>query len=156
MKLTRFGFNALVAVYLAPLVLIDVIGNMMFTGNQSEYFFYMAILNSCLVAYAIYQLSRPPTATITAAQQRVRNTNDDVVTFENLGAIEYIYCLILSAYSAANYFWLHSVNKEAVGLMAFATLVWSVMSIGIAVLSLIQFWHLKSGAIVELQKKVIQ
>jgi hypothetical protein len=156
MHLTRFGFNALVAVYLAPLLLIDLIGNMLFTDAQSDYFYYKAILDGCLLAYAFYQLSKPPTATIKAAQAKVNDRNDDIASFEDLSSIEYIYCLLLSAYAAVNWWFLHDLNKHSTGLVSMGTLIWSILSIAVTVLAAIQFYRLKSGTLVELKKKVIQ
>lgn len=156
MHLTRFGFNSLVLVYLVPLLLIDFVGNTVFTGSESEYFYYKSLLDGCLVAYAIYQLTRPATATRSTAQQRIDDHNDDVVTFDNLGKLEYIYCIFLSAYSAVNWFFLHELNKLSTGITSTATLVWSILSIAVALLAAVQFYHLKSGSIVELKKRIIQ
>lgn len=158
MHLTRFGFNMLVIVYLAPLLLIDLIGNMMYTDAQSDYFYYKALLDGCLLAYSIYQLTRPATASISNAkkQQVAADSNDEIVTFESLGAMEYIYCLMLSAYSAVNWYFLHDLNKHSTGLVSMGTMIWSILSIAVAVVAFIQFWHLKSGNIVELKKRVIQ
>lgn len=156
MHLTRFGFSALVTVYLAPLLLIDLIGNMLYTDVQSDYFYYKAILDGCLMAYAIYQLTLPPTANINKARAEVRDANTDIASFEDLGKIEYLYCLLLSAYAAVNWWFLHALNKQSTGLISAGTLIWSILSIGVCILAAVQFYHLKQGSIVELKKRVIQ
>jgi hypothetical protein len=156
MNLTRFGFNVLVTIYLAPLLLIDLIGNMLFTDTQSDYFYYKAILDGCLMAYALYQLNKPPTASVAKAKMAVADDTNNIASFEDLGAIEYIYCLLLSAYAAVNWWFLHDLNKHSTGLVSLGTLIWSVLSIAITVLAAVQFYRLKSGAIVELKKKVLQ
>ena len=156
MKLTRFGFNTLVAIYLAPLLLIDLVGNMLYTDAQSDYFYYKAILDGALMAYSLYQLTRPPTASVTKARAQINDRNDEVASFEDLGAIEYIYCLLLSAYSAVNWYFLHALNKNSTGLISMGTLIWSILSIAVCVIAAIQFWHLKQGSIVELKKRIVQ
>jgi hypothetical protein len=156
MHLTRFGFNMLVIIYLAPLLFIDLIGNMMYTDAQSDYFYYKALLDGCLLAYSIYQLTRPATTSLSNAKARAVDTMDEIVSFESLGAMEYIYCLMLSAYSAVNWYFLHDLNKHSTGLVSMGTMIWSILSIAVAVVAIVQFWHLKSGNIVELKKKVLQ
>lgn len=157
MHLTRFGFNMLVSVYLAPLVLIDIIGNTLSEGSASDYYYFKAFLDGLLLAFAVYQLSRgSETATIASARARANDHRDEVVSFENISAIEWIYCLILSGYSAVNWFFLHDMNKHSQGLVSMGTLIWSFVSIVVAILAGIQFYRLKSGALVELQKKIVQ
>ena len=156
MHLTRFGFNALVAIYLAPLIIIDLIGNMMYMDAASDYFYYKAMLDGALIAYSIYQMTRPATTSISNARQKAINPNDEVVSFENLGAVEYVYCILLCAYSLANWYFLHDLNNHSIGLVSTGTLIWSVLSLAVAVLAAIQFYHLKSGTIVELKKRIVQ
>ena len=54
MKLTRTGFNILVMVWLAPLVLLDLIGNSISTGSESDYFYYKMIADGILFAFAAF------------------------------------------------------------------------------------------------------
>jgi len=159
MHLTRTGFNAIVALYLLPLVIVDFFGNTFATGVESDYFYYKTIFDGLLFVYACWQMFREPTAHVNTAQARTNNTTGgdaDIIGFENLGAIEYIYCAALCLYALVNWYFLHTVNKTSTGMMSIATLVWSIMSIMIAVLAAVQFYHLKSGTIVELKKRVIQ
>ena len=156
MHLTRFGFNTIVAIWLLPLLFVDIIGNTVSTGIQSDYYYYKAIFDGILMCYAVWQLFREPTAHIETAKNRKADSTDDVVAFESLSSIEYIYCAMLSGYGALNWYFLHEVNKQATGIMSMTTLIWSIVSVAVCVLSAVQFYHLKSGAIVELKRKVIQ
>lgn len=157
MHLTRMGFNLLVVVYLAPMALIDFIGNSTVEGAMSDYYYYKFILDSLLVAYAIYQaFFSGTTSHIDTAKARVSDHADEVVSFEKIGSIEYIYCALLSIYAAANWYFMHDINKNSTGLLSMATLIWSFLSIAIVIISVIQFYHLKSGKIVELKKRVMQ
>lgn len=156
MHLTRTGFNLVVAVWLLPLVIVDFIGNTMSTGMQSDIYYYKCIFDGLLMAYAVWQMFRPATSHVNDAKARVANRADDVVEFENLGAIEYVYCAALSLYAAGNWWFLHGVNANATGLLSIVTLVWSILSVVVCILSAVQFYHLKSGTIVELKKRVIQ
>jgi hypothetical protein len=156
MTLTRFGFNALAAIYLIPLLIIDIVGNAMTTGSQSDQFFYKCLFDGLLLAYAIYTTTRPATATVSTARAKKDDHRDEVVSFENLGTIEWVYCLILAMYAIFNFISLHALNKEAQGLMALCTLIWSFLSLAVCVLALIQFYRIKSGSLVELKSRIIQ
>jgi hypothetical protein len=71
MHLTRFGFNLLAVIYLAPLVLIDIIGNMTATGSESDWYFYLSAFTGLLLAYGVYQMVwGDETATVATAQAR--------------------------------------------------------------------------------------
>jgi hypothetical protein len=156
MHLTRAGFNLVAAIWLAPLVIVDFVGNTVSTGIWSDVYYYKCIFDALILAYAVYQMTRPSTANIKTARAQVADHNDDVVAFENLSAIEYIYCGTLAVYAAGNWWFLHGVNANSTGMLSVITLVWSIFSVVVAILAGIQFWHLKSGAIVELKKRVIQ
>lgn len=156
MHLTRLGFNMIVIVYLAPLLAIDILGNTMSVGISSDYYYYKAIFDGLLLVYAAYSVFQGPTASVNDARARVHSTEDDVVDFSQVGAIEYVYCLMLSAYSAVNWYFLHDINKASTGLMSMGTLIWSLLSVAIAILAFIQFYNLKRGKIVELRKKIVQ
>jgi hypothetical protein len=157
MHLTRTGYNALIAIWLLPMVLMDLWGNTVEVGSASDYFYYKMMADGLLITYALFQIfGRPNTATQTVAQNRKNDHKDDVVGFESLGAGEYIYCGLLVIYAAVCWYGLHSINKNSTGIEATLSAIWSFVSIAVAVLSAIQFWHLKSGAIVELKSKVVQ
>lgn len=155
MNLTRFGFNMLVAVYLIPLVIIDFVGNTVSTGFQSELYYYKTMFDGLLLAYAIWELfTDNGTASVSHAQHRVAS-GDSVVSFDNISAAEYIYCLFLCVYAAANWWELHLINREATGIVSMASLVWSFMSLAVCILSAVQFYRIKSGALVELKHRVM-
>jgi hypothetical protein len=157
MHLSRFGFNLLAAVYLAPLLCIDIVGNTFSEGDASDLYFYKAAFDGLLLAFAVYQMVfGAETATASSARARQADHSDAVVAFENLGAIEWVYCALLSGYAAVTLDFLHDINKHSTGLLSMATLIWSFLSIVVAILAGIQFYRLKSGAIVELQKRITQ
>ena len=157
MHLTRTGFNVLVAIWLMPLIAIDIVSNTLETGATSDLYYYKSMADGVLICYALWQaFFRPATASASSARARQADKNDDVVAFESIGGAEYIYCALLFLYSVANWYFLHGVNKSSTGVVSIASLIWSFLSLGIAILSAIQFWNLKSGAIVELKSKVVQ
>ena len=156
MHLTRAGYNMLVAVWLFPLILCDFWGNTAATGAESDYFYYKMMADGMLLAYAIFQMvGRPATASRATATSRTQDHTDEVVGFENLGAAEYIYCAILVIYAGVNWYGLHAINKEATGIVSIITMLWSFVSLGVGLLSAIQFYHLKSGKIVQLKQKIV-
>jgi hypothetical protein len=156
MHLTRLGFNVVVMIYLAPLIFLDVIGNTMATGSSSDYYFWLLIVDGGLFAFALWQsFAAQPTANIHTARAAVADPNDEVMSFENLSSVEYIYCGILVLYGVANFFILHALNKQVTGIESLATLIWSLASIIIAVVAAIQFYHLQKGNIVALKKQVV-
>lgn len=160
MHLTRFGFNMIVAVYLAPLVFIDFIGNAMVEGAMSDYYYYKFMLDAALLVVALAQLFRGETAHVDHARDRTRgdvgSLDEEVVGFSNVSSLEYLYCGALSAYAAVNWYFLHAINKASTGVLSMTSLAWSMLSIAICVLAAIQFYHLKSGTIVELRKRIAQ
>lgn len=157
MHLTRTGYNALVAIWLAPLILLDFYGNTVSVGVQSDYFYYKTMVDGLLLAYACYQMFfATATASAATAQARTNDHRDDVVSFERLGAAEYLYCALLVVYAGVNWYAMHEINKSSVGFASIASLVWSIVSVAVAILSAVQFYHLKSGAIVELKHRVVQ
>ena len=156
MHLTRFGFNVVVLVYLVPLVFLTFVGNTVTEGTLSDVFYYGTMGLGGLILFAGYELFHGQTASISVAQGRQSDHKDEVIGFENVGAYEYIYCAVLVLISGGCWFWLHDINKHSTGILSMASLAWSFMSLLIAVLSAVQFWHLKSGTIVELKKRVVQ
>lgn len=116
----------------------------------------LSIFDGFLFAYACWQMFNGQTAHINTASARKKDSTDEVIGFDNIGAVEYIYCALLSAYGAANWYFLHQINANSTGAVSVLTLVWSILSIAVTVLAAVQFYHLKSGAIVELKKRVVQ
>ena len=157
MHLTRFGFNIAVVIWLVPIVGADFYGNGIYTDWQSDIYFWKAIIDLALVGYALYvAFNGAQTATVATAQAKVSDRNDDVVDFAQIHAFEYIYCAVLALYAIGNFISLHAINKSATGPLAVVTLVWSFVSLLVFVLAALQFYRLKSGALVELKKKVLQ
>jgi len=157
MHLTRTGYNVLVAIWLLPLIVMDFVGNTIFTEQESDYFYYKTMADGLLLAYALYQaFGRAETASARNAARRVADHADEVVSFERIGAAEYIYCALLVVYSCFCWYSMHTINKNSTGMVSIVTLVWSFMSLAVGLLSAIQFYHLKSGAIVELKHKIVQ
>ena len=151
MKLTRTGFNLLVVAWLIPIVALDIISNTTLTGDVSDIYYYKTMADGLLIAYALFQaFGRGQTVTKHTAQN-----DDTVASFEKIAAWEYVYCLLLAVYAAVNWFGLHMINKESTGLTSIGSLIWSFVSLAVLLLSLIQFWHLKSGAIVQVKKRIV-
>jgi hypothetical protein len=154
MNISRFGFNFIVAVYLAPLIVLDLWGNTFTTGDLSDYYFYKVFVDGTFMALALIFMFSGETASVSRAAERVASP-DEVVSFEKIGAVEYIYCFGIAAYALANFLFLHQVNKASEGIVSFSTLIWSILSIIVGVIGLIHFWRLKSGQIVALKKKIL-
>ena len=156
MHLTRFGFNIVVLIYLIPLLAITFIGNTFSEGVMSDVYYYATMGVGGLILFAGYECFHGDTAAASTAKSRVSDHADEVIGFENVAAYEYIYCALLTIIAGGCWWWLHDINRNSTGVLSMASLVWSFMSLVVAVLSAIQFWRLKSGAIVELKKRVIQ
>lgn len=155
MKITRFGFSLLVLIWLVPVALIDIYGNTVNTGQTAQLYYFATLFDGLLGAYAAFQLFRPETADRGWAQNRVNDPSDTVVEFVNPSAIEWIYCAILAVYALVNFYADYRMNTEATGLASIASMLWSYVSIAVAIVSGIQFYHLKSGSIVELKHKAL-
>lgn len=154
--MTRFGFNALVVVYLAPLLLLDIVGNTVNTGQTSNFYYYKSMFDGLLIAYAIWELlTDPGTTHVEHAKMRADDAQDTVMSFEKIGTFEYVYCAFLCLYAIGNWWTLHQFNSTATGMASIGSLIWSLVSIAVALLSAIQFYRLKSGALVELKHKVM-
>lgn len=156
MHLTRAGYNGLVIIWLIPIIFADLFGNTVNTGVTSDLYYYKFMADCLLAMYALYQCFRGQTASLETARARVSDHKDDVMSFENIGAAEYIYCAVLVVYAAFNWYELHSLNTASTGTMSLLTLVWSFVSLAVIILSAVQFWNLKSGKIVALKKSVLQ
>lgn len=157
MHLTRTGYNILVAIWLGPMVLMDLWGNTVETGAQSDYFYYKMMADGLLIAYAVWTVfSAAETTSRSRAQDREEAHDDTVVGFESLGAWEYIYCALLTVYAGVCWYGLHQINKDSTGIESMLSAIWSFVSIAVAILSAVQFYHLKSGALVQLKHKIVQ
>lgn len=157
MHLTRFGFNVAVIGWLLPIVFADFYSNGIYTDWQSDLYYWKAMADMLIIAYAAYEaFSGEATASVATAQARKGDNHDDVVDFAQVHAFQYIYCAVLALYALANFVSLHAINKAATGLLATITLVWSFVSLLVFAVSALQFYRLKSGAIVALKKRVLQ
>jgi predicted Ser/Thr protein kinase len=154
--LTRFGFNLLVSVYLAPLLEVDIWHNTFATGAASDIYYFAAIATGILLAFSLYSMFNDRgTASRARAEQRRADGADPVVGFRDLGSVEYFYCAVLAVFAGAHWYVLHAINRSATGWLSVATLVWSFMSLAVAFLSLLQLWQIRSGRLVELSHRPV-
>jgi hypothetical protein len=158
MKLSRFGFSLFVLIWLVPLTLLDIIDNVNVTGVAAEVLYYKIMGDVIILAFTVFQMFRGETMSVEKAtrQQQAQSSADTIVSLENIGSLEYIYCAILFVLALGSWWVHHSVNINQTGFMSLLGLVWSFADIAIAVLAGWQFYLLKSGALVALKKKVLQ
>jgi hypothetical protein len=147
--LTRFGFNLLVAVYLTPLIMLQILANSDATGGQSDMHYYAALTTALLLGYAVWGLL---TDKDTMSHRQVDQI-DGEASEPNLGYVDDVYCVILALFAAVNWYVLYQANRDMTGLPSIATLVWSFMSLIVLILALVQFWNMKSGRLVKLTRK---
>ena len=145
--LTRFGFNLLVAVYLAPLIVLQILANSEATGGKSDMHYYAALTTALLLGYAVWGLLTDKD-TMSQVDQI-----DGEASGANLGSVDHVYCVILALFAVVNWYVLYQANRDMTGLPSIATLVWSFMSLIVLILALVQFWNMKSGRLVKLTRK---
>lgn len=156
MHLTRFGFNAIVLVWLVPAIIMGFIGNATTEGTTSDIYYWFTLFSVALAIYAGIQCFREDnTMSAHEASRRRDDHRDDVVSFENIDALEYIYCGVLVVLALGSWWFHHSVNKNSTGLLSVATMIWSWLDLIVAVVAGLQFYRLKSGAIVSVTKKLV-
>jgi TIR domain len=143
--LTRFGFNLLVAVYLAPLIVLQILANSEATGGESDMHYYAALATALLLGYAVWGL-------LTDKDRQVDRI-DGEASAANLGSADHVYCVILALFAVVNWYVLYKANRNMTGLPSIATLVWSFMSLIVLIVALLQFWNMKSGRLVKLIRK---
>ena len=156
MKLTRFGFNTLVLVWLLPALLMDIVGNSTSTGAMSNFYYFKAMFDALLSAYAVWQLFRPETMTRAEAARKQNDRTDTVVSFDDLGALEYVYCAVLVVLALGSWWFHHDINTNTTGFISIVSLVWSWLDIAVVIMAGVQFWHLKSGAIVSVSRRFVE
>jgi len=151
--MTRFGFNLLVAVYLAPLMVLQILANSERTGVASDMHYYAALATALLLGHAVWGLliDRGTMSRRVAARQADQVAGEASAT--NLGAPDQVYCVILALFAAVNWYVLHQVNRATTGLPSVASFVWSLMSLIVLILAIVQFWNMKSGRLVMLTRK---
>ena len=156
MHLTRTGWHAVASLYLIPLVFIGIIGNSTATGAESEIYYWSTLFCGLLAAYAVIAMfAGAETMSADSARSAKNSSKDDVVAFDNLHSIEFIYDAVLCLVAVGMFFYMHSINKNTTGLMSLVSMLWSYFSLGIAVLSAWQFWGMKSGQIVQVTRKLV-
>src|ERR1700734_2654111 len=156
MHLTRFGFTAIVLVGLIPSLVFFIAGNAIATGTASDMFYWMTAITVALIAFAVFQIMRPDnTMSRKEATRRSHDSHDDVVSFENIATFEYIYCGALVVLAIGSWWFHHGINKDSTGFLAIGTLIWSFVDLIVACIAGFQFYRLKSGAIVEVAKKIV-
>jgi hypothetical protein len=147
--LTRFGFNLLVAVYLAPLIVLQIFANSEATGGTSDMHYYAALATALLLGYAVWGLL----ADKGTMSRRHVDQIDGEASAANLGSADHVYCVILALFAVVKWYVLFQANRDMTGLPSIATLVWSFMSLIVLILALVQFWNMKSGRLVKLTRK---
>lgn len=156
MKLTRYGFNLMVVVWLVPVVILDMVSNASTSGDASEVYFVKTLIDGLLIAFAVFMaFLSGKTATKANAELEVKDTSNNITSFENVASWEYIYCGVLVVYALINAWGLHAINRDSTGIVAFLSLIWTFASLAVAIFAAIQFYHLKSGDIVRLKKKIV-
>ena len=145
--LTRFGFNLLVAVYLAPLIVLQLLANSEATGGESDIHYYAALATALLLGYAVWSLL---TDKGTMPHRQVDQI-DGEASAANLA--DHVYCVVLALFAVVNWYVLYQANRDMTGLPSIATLVWSFMSLIVLILALVQFWNMKSGRLVKFTRK---
>lgn len=157
MKLTRYGFNRIVLIWLLPLGIIDVIGNLNTTGYMSDVYYFKVIFDGLLILFAGYMaFFAGETMTRGDAHVARLDPSDTVAEVGDIGNLEHIYCALLVVVALGSWYVHHDINRNSTGIVALASLIWSFLDLIVAVLAGLQFWHLKSGAIVNVSRKMVQ
>jgi hypothetical protein len=157
LRLSQFGYHTLIAVWLFPIMCMAFIGNATSTGIASDFYAIASVFTVSLFGFASWSayLNRSGTATVAAAQSRAASHDDAaVVSFENLSAWKWVYCLLISIIAATSAVTHYIMNRESQGILATALLIYAVIDILIGLISFKQFWDIKSGQIVQLSNKV--
>src|SRR6266481_5537968 len=98
LKLTQFGYNTSVAIWLIPVVGLAFWRNANSTGVESDFYAIAALVCLALFGFAAWSAyqSSGQTATRHVASQRVADRTDAaVVSFENLSAWKWMFCLLI-------------------------------------------------------------
>jgi TIR domain len=143
--LTRFGFNLFVAIYLAPMIVLQILANSETTGAQSDMHYYAALATALLFGYAVWGLF--------TEKDRPVDQIDGEASAAHLGAADHVYCGILALFAVVKWYVLYKANSDMTGWPSIATLVWSFMSLIVLILAVVRFWNMKSGPLVKLTRK---
>jgi hypothetical protein len=155
-KFSQFGYHTTVAIWLIPVVGSAFWRNANATGMESDFYAVAALICTALLAFAMWSAyqSSGQTATVSTARQRASNPNDkEVISFENLSAWKWAYCLLIGIIAASSAIGHYQMNRSATGIIATFMLIYAAVDAVIAVVSFRQFWAIKSGQIVQLSNK---
>jgi hypothetical protein len=149
--LTRCGFNLIVAIYLAPLLVIQILENVETSGAASDLHYFAALATALLLGYTVWSM----VADKGTVSRRVAALDEaeGEASAAKLGTADHAYCIILGLYALVNWYVLYRINHVTTGLISFATIVWSFMSMIVLILAAVQFWNIKSGRLVTLSRK---
>jgi hypothetical protein len=157
MRLTQFGYNVTVAIWLIPIVGLAFWRNANATGAESDFYAIASIVCLALLGFAAWSAyqSSGLTASVQVAEERKADKTDAaVLSFENLSAWKWAYCLLIGVIAVCSAVGHYLMNRNSEGFMATFLLIYAVVDAAIAFISLNQFWAIKSGKIVELSNKV--
>jgi hypothetical protein len=151
--LTRCGFNLIVAIYLAPLLGIQILENVETSGAESDLHYFAALATALLLGYAVWSM----VADKGTLSHRVAALNEaeGEASAAKLGTADHAYCIILALYALVNCYVLYRINHVATGLTSVTTIVWSFISLIVLILALVQFWNIKSGRLVTPSRKAV-
>src|SRR6266850_627816 len=123
LRLTQFGYNTTVAIWLLPIFALAAYGNASTTGSISDFYAIGAAISLVLLAFHAIAAwnSSGQTASATEAHQRVQSKHPDdaaVVSFENLSAWKWAICLLVSILAVVSAGIHYSINRSSEGALA--------------------------------------
>jgi hypothetical protein len=141
--MTKFAFALLTCIWLAPMVILDFIGNSTATGFASDAYLAAFAIHGLLTLWAGIQLwgdAHPVAPGEHAHKAKV------AIELPDIAAMEHIFCALLFVVALAGAWEHHSVNKESTGIVSMGALLWFFFDLVMAFVSGVQFWHLKGQA----------
>src|SRR5882672_6368054 len=158
LRLTQFGYNTTVAIWLLPIFALAAYGNATSTGSASDLYAIVAAVSLVLLAFHAVAAwnSSGQTASSTEARQRVQSTHPDdaaVVSFENLSAWKWAICLLVSILAVVSAGIHYGINRSSEGGVATFMLFYAFIDLAVAWVAFSQFWAIKKGQIVQLTNK---
>jgi hypothetical protein len=153
MKVTRLGFAIASIVWLILLLLfIDIVGNSRTLGIISDIFFLKILIDVVLIAWTGLMIYTGKNL-ISAPTLNIETKSTDIISFEKLSTIEYVYYGVLAIYALFNLISHYVVNRNSVGASAVFSIFWSVFDLVIAIIAGWQFYLMQKGNIVKLVAK---
>jgi hypothetical protein len=98
--LTRFGFNLLVAIYLAPMIVLQILANSEATGRESDMHYYAALATALLLGYAVWGLLTDKGS----ISHRPVDQIDGEASAANRGSADHVYCVILALFAMVKWY----------------------------------------------------